>query len=511
MRINLFKEQETYNVNEFYIESSSWDDYNYKLTYYLYYYNEEKEFENIGKLKIAEFQMISGRVELPESFDKLGEEYFSLGQNKAYYENLNSYGDKIREFVLTALNDIAYDEELCEIASDEQFFKYSFTRSLDFNLIENDFRRLANGNAELSEYNFKYYFPSNDSGLEKKDFIDFKVYPNSNPPTNVHVLIGRNGVGKTHVLNNMIDSLVSDARVNSKYGCFISDSHLKMMLRDEERIFTNLVSVSFSAFDDRDPPNERRSKKEGIRYSYIGLKRAKSEKNNAPKSTTILKNEFVKSFNNSLNEGKWKRLKSSLETLSSDPVFNRLGLINIIEESFVDLNKNFDDQLSNLFRRLSSGHKIVLLTIVRLVETLEEKSLVLLDEPETHLHPPLLSAFTRALSNLLINRNAVAIIATHSPVVLQEVPKSCVWKLNRNGSVSKFERLDIESFGENVGVLTREVFGLEVTDSGFHKIITEAIEQSNTFDEVLSKFNGELGFEAQAIIQGLLNVKKKED
>jgi predicted ATP-dependent endonuclease of OLD family len=51
----------------------------------------------------------------------------------------------------------------------------------------------------------------------------------------------------------------------------------------------------------------------------------------------------------------------------------------------------------------------VLLTITRLVETVEERTLVLLDEPEAHLHPPLLSAFVRSLSDLLINRNGVAI------------------------------------------------------------------------------------------------------
>lgn len=85
----------------------------------------------------------------------------------------------------------------------------------------------------------------------------------------------------------------------------------------------------------------------------------------------------------------------------------------------------------SLFGKLSSGHKIVLLTITRLVETVEERTLVLLDEPEAHLHPPLLSALVRALSDLLINRNGVGIIATHSPVVLQEVPRSCVWKVRR--------------------------------------------------------------------------------
>jgi predicted ATP-dependent endonuclease of OLD family len=98
----------------------------------------------------------------------------------------------------------------------------------------------------------------------------------------------------------------------------------------------------------------------------------------------------------------------------------------------------------------------------------------LLDEPEAHLHPPLLSAFIRALSDLLVNRNGVAIIATHSPVVLQEVPKICVWKIWRNGREVVVERPEIETFAENVGILTRKVFGLEVANSGFHKLLSES-------------------------------------
>jgi predicted ATP-dependent endonuclease of OLD family len=81
------------------------------------------------------------------------------------------------------------------------------------------------------------------------------------------------------------------------------------------------------------------------------------------------------------------------------------------------------DAVVAAFNTLSSGHKIVLLTMTRLVELVEQRTLVLIDEPEAHLHPPLLSSFVRALSALLKRRNAVAIIATHSPVVLQETPR----------------------------------------------------------------------------------------
>jgi ATPase subunit of ABC transporter with duplicated ATPase domains len=138
------------------------------------------------------------------------------------------------------------------------------------------------------------------------------------------------------------------------------------------------------------------------------------------------------------------------------------------------------------------------------VETVEERTLVLLDEPEAHLHPPLLSAFVRALSDLLVNRNGVAIIATHSPVILQEVPAQCVWKVRRNGRVVHAERPNIETFGENVGVLTREVFGLEVTDAGFHQLLRSAAHDEDQFDDVVAKFGSKLGGEARALIRALM-------
>ena len=163
------------------------------------------------------------------------------------------------------------------------------------------------------------------------------------------------------------------------------------------------------------------------------------------------------------------------------------------------------------FHRLSSGHKIVLLTLTRLVETVEERTLVLLDEPEAHLHPPLLSAFVRALSDLLIQRNAVAIIATHSPVILQEVPQSCVWKLRRRGTQLTYTRTSIETFGENIGALTSEIFELEVTFSGFYKMLRDAVEEFGDYDRIVEHFNGELGWEARAILRGLLSDDEMED
>jgi hypothetical protein len=105
----------------------------------------------------------------------------------------------------------------------------------------------------------------------------------------------------------------------------------------------------------------------------------------------------------------------------------------------------------------------------------------------------------------LKRRNAAAIIATHSPVVLQEVPRRCVWFLRRAGDTLEIERPAIETFGENVGVLTREAFGLEVTASGFHQLIATRASSDffSTYDTLVESFGGQLGAEARAIARAL--------
>jgi len=188
--------------------------------------------------------------------------------------------------------------------------------------------------------------------------------------------------------------------------------------------------------------------------------------------------------------------------LETDPLFKDAAVTDLVDPNAED--EEFKSAAASTFKNLSSGHKVVLLTITKLVEKTEERTLVLLDEPEAHLHPPLLSAFVRALSDLLVDRNGVAIIATHSPVVLQEVPRNCVWKIRRTGREAIVERPDIETFGENVGILTREVFGLEVAHSGFHKLISDSVQADGQFEAVVETFGEQLGSEAKAIVRGLI-------
>jgi len=60
---------------------------------------------------------------------------------------------------------------------------------------------------------------------------------------------------------------------------------------------------------------------------------------------------------------------------------------------------------------------------------------------------------------------------------LQEVPRNSVWILNRSRLHTRSDRPEIETFGENVSILTRHVFGLEVRRTGFHALIEAAVNR----------------------------------
>jgi predicted ATP-dependent endonuclease of OLD family len=355
----------------------------------------------------------------------------------------------------------------------------------------------------------------NYSGIE----LDFHVTPESKPPSNIHVLIGRNGVGKTTFLNNLIRSILQDETLLDDFGNVFDETSLsfssKKIIKDD--YFTSIISLSFSAFDPFTPPRDQPDRNKGTCFYYVGLKNNLSTSSEDSENGFTLKNqselnsEFCDSLATCLSLSKKKSLWSkAIETLESDSNFQEMELWRLTE--FPDNHNEVYSAASTLFSKLSSGHAIVILSITKLIEKLEEKTLVLIDEPESHLHPPLLSAFTRVLSNLLVNRNGVAIIATHSPVVLQEVPSSCVWKLFRTHLSGKAERPEIQTFGENVGTLTREVFGLEVTNSGFHNLLKESAEAGESYDSILAKYKHQLGFEGKAVLRALLaNLENQEE
>ena len=496
-----------------------WDDwFKYNTMYNVFYYDKDGNQTRIGDVKVGEFGMLSDqrRANIPDEFEALSIDFFSVGQDDSYYQNLNELGDEFRDEYLAAMRDIAKDADLFERALKEDVTGVSLLRFVSDNAVTSQYRRMTQGGARLTPYSFSYTAPPWGRNNEPPTF-KFKVRPESSPPTNVHVLIGRNGVGKTHAVNQMTNALVRPDE--GKFGDFVWDETDDF---GEALAFPNIISVTFSAFDPFEPLPNKENKLTAVRYQYIGLKHiGRDEEGNPkpPKSPDDLAADFGQSVQLILTQNaKCERWKRALMLLESDRIFKRAEVWRLIDEyrqlmetlERREALKALRKSARELYSKLSSGHKIVLLTITRVVETLEERSLVLLDEPEAHLHPPLLSALIRSLSDLLIDRNGVAIIATHSPVILQEVPKSCVWRIRRIGRQARIERPRTETFGENVGTLTHAIFGLEVTDSGFHKLISDAVDEGLSYEEIVERFNDKLGDEARGIARSLIATREDQ-
>ena len=491
---------------------SNWDDYSFKTSFSVSLYDAKGQFIDFGNIKIGYKEQSSGwtKEKLPENFYSLPDGWFSLGQDVEYYKNIfDKLAPDFRIALLSALRDVVVDESILLAAREESVFKDSLMRSVSLSAIQGQFIRVLNGEVALTDFHFAYKQDGNEHNAAVE--LDFQVKEASKPSTNLHVLIGRNGVGKTTLLNNMVRALLGIALPDQPEYNFFGRGILNELTPLSSDYFSSVVSVSFSAFEPFLPPADRIDRSLGLAYFYIGMKNAKAgqsaDKRPPPKTDADLVNDFVNSFRSCLSQSaKRKRWLTAIKRLESDSNFAEMDLGRLL---------NLEDgeavrRAGTMASRMSSGHSIVLLSITKLVDTVEEKTLVLLDEPESHLHPPLLSAFTRALSDLLHSRNGVAIIATHSPVVLQEVPRSCVWKLTRIRTEGRSDRPERETFGENVGILTREIFGLEVSKSGFHEMLQRAVDTGGTFDSILSDYEGQLGAEAKAVLLSLIAARDSD-
>lgn len=486
--------------NIVYLKIDNWNDYSFVTMFEVDAYDENGQKHNLPNIKIGfvgQTTSVSTHETLDREFSELQPKYFSVATDVEFYRKLwKDFSPAWRDAFLVKLRDVVKSPEILEVAKDEEVFNISHLRGVSINAIRVQFARVLAGDVPPTNFHFHFFLPGSSkfAGFD----LEFEVNAGALPSTNIHAIIGRNGVGKTTLLKHMVKAISGSSEDGAEfYQKPLPFGKKKTLGKD---FFSNLVSVAFSAFDPFDLPAANENPSDGTPYSYVGLTDYSGDDGAILKSREELHDEFIEALEFCLSEApRRQRWCDAISLLESDSNFAEMKLLDLL---------GFDiDEVSEPARRrigrMSSGHAITILTVTQLVAKVEEKTLVLIDEPESHLHPPLLSALIRSLSQLLYKQNGVAIIATHSPVVLQEIPKSCVWKLYRERASSQKFRPELETFGENVGTLTREVFRLEVEKSGFHTLLCEAVATGETYEEILSRFQGSLGFEARGILRAM--------
>ncbi|MEV0058298.1 AAA family ATPase [Nocardia sp. NPDC050718] len=502
------------------LKGDDWDDFGYRTMFSLEVHLARDRSIIVGDLKILNASQSGGRTQLPgDSFLGLDDSYCSLGQSVAYYEILADLPGAMRLKILNSLRDAAVFKEVAEQFKHHRGFTTSLLRTGQASHIMSMKADFGESKLSLAEEKptsvLTFTFHTLVGGGTFP--IEFCFKRNGHLPGRVNAVIGYNGSGKTRLLANLAlvatSGPIQREHIARQVG-YIEDSELTN--------FRSVIAISYSAFDTFALPDvfwaEQGGSDVGDRlmrtgevfgYSYFGLRKLGNQTNNRPdirniysprdlKSIDELSSEFVQAHSLAVaDNARLGLLREVAETLNFEPSFGRAGVV-------VDPDRD-TQTLGDLFDELSSGHKIVINILTQLVAHCGPTSLVLIDEPESHLHPSLLAAFMRALSIVLEKRDAFAIIATHSPVVIQEVPRAHVRVLNRFGQSSEVNEPDWETFGENIGALTSNVFRLDSSRTDYHAVLTELSSQMS-LAEIEALFDGEMSPQARAYVR---NLKRK--
>lgn len=540
-----------------YLEYFHFDDYGYCTKYYVYK-KIKNENKCLGCVKIGCFNL-NNKVEsgtsmngfasysinkrMPtDEFSNLENDFFSLGQSIDYYKNINDLlGNEADEYY-NSLKDLAFNiDQFKSLHKDkEPCLIYSLLRELHYtNVIQ--FNRISHGECENTRYDFDIYY--------NEEKISIIVDPDENPPSNIHVLIGRNGVGKTFLLYNIVCHLLENMElVIDKKSSLKYEYSNAFKVDAEKNSFAGVIGVSFSAFDDglssiqiqTESDNQLENqhmeddfkkkykyigllKRNSNRHNYVNTEENKIEKNKEIPFITKTTDEMCAEFINSLKRIKTDRVKKetfieTCEQLKTDSMFNENLFIKLLNEYLLHTytitekektEEYYIELIERYFYKLSSGHMVIILSLTCLCEAIYEKTIVIIDEPEIHLHPPLLSTYIRSLSFMLRKKNAVALLATHSPIVLQEVPSNCVTKVIRKSEEMGFIRIENETFASGTDLITREIFGYDILKTGFYKLIED--ELKNDFDSTMVHFNNRVGSLGQMLMLDLLSEKEKEN
>jgi ABC-type multidrug transport system ATPase subunit len=134
----------------------------------------------------------------------------------------------------------------------------------------------------------------------------------------------------------------------------------------------------------------------------------------------------------------------------------------LLEEVRVKVKKKFVDG-SITFKELSEGEQQLLTVLGLLKFTKDEESLILLDEPDTHLNPIWKWRYLEFLEEVVQEeKNTQIIINTHDPLVIGGLTKEQVriFSEDEKGKILASQpEIDPKGLGVE-GILTSELFGL---------------------------------------------------
>ena len=393
-------------------------------------------------------------------------------------------------------------------------------------------------------------FESSNHGLNF-EFIETPLYEDR-----IHCLIGVNGTGKTRLLKELVLTLGRQAD-DSGLDVFIDNFHSEASSDAWCSAPGYNRVLAFSAESRRNFPSDTRG---DSKFEYRHFTLVQSEGNAEPLSSRLNTTPW--------NGGSMARMLVSMlrdpETLSgitdstrrfdllSTSLRGHMNLetisIPMIEGATTSSHYVWADETGNNWIRLphlnyaggeqrgleltsmvdegrelaffgdkgekihpSSGQLAFFRFALHFLSYADVGTLVIVDEPETHLHPNLVCDFMSLLHNVLSLTKSIALIATHSPYIVREVPTHCVHVLTR-GEEGQVQTggVYLKTLGASVSSISHAVFG-DATVQKYHQTIAKQLASTNqTLEELIESYKEILSPEILIQIRKELDSKERQ-
>lgn len=462
----------------FVLAADLWDDFGVKSLFRLFYYSSsENQKLLIGAVKIIvrsekeDDLKTTTKEYLDPEFKVLPAEFCSLGQEQEYYENIKKVFPDDYRSILGALRDCAIFPTIEDDFEKDYSFGRSLLRDNEAERLLRDAKYLIEGIKVTNRERFIYHFQS--PYAEDKTKLDVEFDSKNILPSRLLAIVGKNGVGKTQLLSCLPRELAQ-----KRQDAF----------EPQVPLFSRVISISTSLHDHCDYPENSND----FNYEYIGLtvKNAQSRKIITEAEIDAKLQEAGKRIN---RRGRASNLREILSEILPLSVIETL--FQTSKEKWL-LNINV---LSNVRKMLSSGESTLFYIFSCIVASLRYDTLLLFDEPETHLHPNAITTLMSALYRLIEDFQSYALVATHSPLVIREVKSSQVRVMERIENKSVVRKVHQETLGANVSALVDEIFGNKDIPKFYRKAIIRLVKEGYTMEDIYKA----IGSEANSLPIGL--------